>query len=404
MYETILVPVDGSAGADEALRHGVDLAQHYDATVHLVYVVDVGVYGHYGGVDAIEHAEEALEEAGEELLAEARDAVTSADLAAEVHLTRTTPHEGITETARQVGADLVVMGTERRSADYRHMLGSVSERVIRTTPVPVHLVKADTGPGPELEIRAAVPEDAGTVRAVASRSMQRSYGSFLEASTIDAAVDDWFGRDRFEDLLGDPTAIVLVAEADGTVVGFSQGHVVETPSGSTGTVHWLHVAPNHRGRGIGEQLFEHTSEALTERDVDRIRGLVLAANERGAAFYRAMGLEEVGRQEVELGGESRAELVFAEPEAPGAGAEERQPVATTTEEGETLYVDYEESEIGSKAPFFAAYRTADRETRYGWFCSNCESFDTAMDPMGRIVCNQCGNRHKATRWDAVATE
>ena len=30
-----------------------------------------------------------------------------------------------------------------------------------------------------------------------------------------------------------------------------------------------------------------------------------------------------------------------------------------------------------------------------------ETIETAMDPMGRIVCNECGNRHRATRWDAA---
>ena len=36
MYRTILIPTDGSAGSTEALRHGIDLAHRYDATVHLV--------------------------------------------------------------------------------------------------------------------------------------------------------------------------------------------------------------------------------------------------------------------------------------------------------------------------------------------------------------------------------
>ncbi|MEF8777266.1 MAG: universal stress protein, partial [Haloarculaceae archaeon] len=143
MYETILIPTDGSNGSEKALEHGIDIAEKYGATVHLVYVIDVGVYDHYGGVDAFEHAEEALEETGDELLAEARERVEAASLPVESHKARTTPHEGISDTADRIDADLIVMGTERRPAEYRHMIGSVSERVIRTSPVPVHLVKAD---------------------------------------------------------------------------------------------------------------------------------------------------------------------------------------------------------------------------------------------------------------------
>lgn len=145
MYDTILVPADGSEGANAALRHGIDLAEKYDATVHLVYVVDEGVFGHYGGIDVIEHAEEALAEAGEDALRAARERVEAADRPVETHVERTDPHEGILDAARRVGADLIVMGTERRSDEYRRLIGSVSERVLRLSPVPVHLVK--TGPG-----------------------------------------------------------------------------------------------------------------------------------------------------------------------------------------------------------------------------------------------------------------
>ncbi|MFL9709025.1 universal stress protein, partial [Aeromonas veronii] len=40
MYETILVPTDGSEVAETAVNHALDLAETYDATVHTIYVVD----------------------------------------------------------------------------------------------------------------------------------------------------------------------------------------------------------------------------------------------------------------------------------------------------------------------------------------------------------------------------
>ena len=72
-----------------------------------------------------------------------------------------------------------------------------------------------------------------------------------------------------------------------------------------------------------------------------------------------------------------------------------------TDEGETVYVSRTEGDRGSKAPFLVVYRTEDAERRYGWFCSNCSSFDTAMDSMGRIECNVCRNLRKADEWDAA---
>jgi hypothetical protein len=73
----------------------------------------------------------------------------------------------------------------------------------------------------------------------------------------------------------------------------------------------------------------------------------------------------------------------------------------TTESGRTVYVAEDERKVGSKGPFFAVYATPDREDRYGYFCSACGSFDNAMDTMGRIVCNECGNTRKPEEWDAV---
>jgi len=75
--------------------------------------------------------------------------------------------------------------------------------------------------------------------------------------------------------------------------------------------------------------------------------------------------------------------------------------AKTTTDGQTLYVAREEAERGSKAPFFVAYESADGEERWGYFCSHCESFDNAMDSMGRIECNACSNLRKPDEWDAA---
>ncbi len=75
--------------------------------------------------------------------------------------------------------------------------------------------------------------------------------------------------------------------------------------------------------------------------------------------------------------------------------------ATTTTDDETVYVSRGEGTRGSKGPFFVVYRTPEAERRYGYFCGNCETLDNAMDSMGRIECNRCGNLRKATEWDAA---
>ncbi len=66
----------------------------------------------------------------------------------------------------------------------------------------------------------------------------------------------------------------------------------------------------------------------------------------------------------------------------------------------TLYVS-SQRERGNKGPFRVVYADADGESRWGFFCTNCETFDNAVDSMGRIQCNVCSNYHKAEEWDAA---
>ncbi|MFB6179208.1 MAG: DUF5816 domain-containing protein [Halorientalis sp.] len=75
--------------------------------------------------------------------------------------------------------------------------------------------------------------------------------------------------------------------------------------------------------------------------------------------------------------------------------------ARTTEDGETLYVDERTVERGSKGPFYVVYTSSAGDTKWGYFCAHCKSFDTAMDSMGRIECNDCRNLRKPDQWDAA---
>ena len=75
--------------------------------------------------------------------------------------------------------------------------------------------------------------------------------------------------------------------------------------------------------------------------------------------------------------------------------------AIRTAAGETVHVDRSAGERGSKGVFFVAYVSEAAEDRWGYFCGNCETTDNAMDTMGRIECNVCGNVKKPDEWDAA---
>ncbi|WP_096395923.1 universal stress protein [Halorubrum trapanicum] len=144
MYDNVLLPTDGSVGVDRAIDHAIDAADRYDATLHVLYVVDSDVVNAYSGdefVDGAEGAEETLEESGREALDAVAERARDAGVETATALRYGVPHEEILRYADEEDVDLTVMGSKTRSGDYRRMLGSVTERVSRQSPAPVSIVK-----------------------------------------------------------------------------------------------------------------------------------------------------------------------------------------------------------------------------------------------------------------------
>ncbi|ARS90866.1 universal stress protein [Natrarchaeobaculum aegyptiacum] len=144
MYETVLAPTDGSDRSLAALEHAIDLANRYDATLHTQYVVESSpafdaeideeterdIYG-----SLIEAGERAVEEVAAEANSQGLDDVETA-------VDRGAPHEEILTYVEDNDVDIVVMATAGRTGSSRELIGSVAERVVRSSPVPVVTVNA----------------------------------------------------------------------------------------------------------------------------------------------------------------------------------------------------------------------------------------------------------------------
>jgi nucleotide-binding universal stress UspA family protein len=146
MYERILLPTDGDTSTTDATRHAIELAAATGATLSVLYVVDEDVYSAYPGDEYVhdhEGAEAGLEEAGREALDAVSSKAEEADVAVETTMRHGQPHEEILHHVDDAGVDLVVMGTKARSGEYRQLLGSVTDRVVRLCEVPVTVVKTD---------------------------------------------------------------------------------------------------------------------------------------------------------------------------------------------------------------------------------------------------------------------
>ncbi|MFC7249688.1 GNAT family N-acetyltransferase [Halomicroarcula sp. GCM10025324] len=240
-----------------------------------------------------------------------------------------------------------------------------------------------------MNIRTAEPADRPAIRDVARRSLQASYS--LGPQAITSAIEEWYDEDRLDEIMADEDHTVLVADRDGQVVAFSESVV---PGDDTGTLLWLHVDPAHRGEGIASELFEETRDHLTDLGAAHLDGRVLADNVEGNAFYTDRGFDQVGTDEVEIDGRTYVENIYAEAEQWG-----REPIEA--DDGRTVYIDHDNSERGSIAPFNVVFVDEEGQDRYGYFCSNCNTLANSMDSMGRIECDSCGNVRKPLRWDAA---
>ncbi|SFR47023.1 GNAT family N-acetyltransferase [Halogeometricum limi] len=249
-----------------------------------------------------------------------------------------------------------------------------------------------------MDLRDATTQDVDQIRTVAHESMKASYGHAIDEETIEEAVEGWYDSEKLGDALEDDNTVFIVAVDDGTVVGFIQAYVSKGRE-AVGEIDWLHVLPDNRGEGIGSQLLKRIEQELTGEGVDRIEGRVLSDNEAGGDFYAEQGYDQSDERTIEVGEQSFEELEYEkllDVDEDRVLTEER-----TTEDGQTVYVAYDDAVRGSKAPFYAVFTDENREERYGWMCGEDESFDIAMDTMERIECNTCENKRKAARWDAA---
>lgn len=140
--DKILVPVDFSDHSRRALETGAEFAKSFGATVHLLHcyqVPPVGVSPY--GVVVPESFDREVREAAARMANEWREKLDAAGVKSEVSLSAGSPALAISEAAKELGVDLIIMGT-RGLSGFKHMLlGSVAERTLRTAPCPVLTVK-----------------------------------------------------------------------------------------------------------------------------------------------------------------------------------------------------------------------------------------------------------------------
>lgn len=134
MYDTILVPTDGSDGANRAIEHAFELAVRHDAAVHGLFVVDHRQYGE-PALSSVELVIDEVEDHGQSLLSEVAERADNEEIEVVTRCCHGIPQEEIVAYADEIDADLIVVGYQGHS--HRNRIGSVAERVVREAGRPV---------------------------------------------------------------------------------------------------------------------------------------------------------------------------------------------------------------------------------------------------------------------------
>jgi nucleotide-binding universal stress UspA family protein len=142
-FKHILVPTDFGDSAERALDVAVDLAKKYAASLTVVHVYEIPAYVYEGmmtsPVDLLTPIRETAERQLDSTLRDVRTRIPDTKGILGVGI----PWQEIQKVIAETHPDLVVMGTHGRRGVSHVLLGSVAEKIVRLSPVPVLTVRAN---------------------------------------------------------------------------------------------------------------------------------------------------------------------------------------------------------------------------------------------------------------------
>lgn len=303
-----------------------------------------------------------------------------------------------------------------------------------------------------MELREPTAADGHRIAELVESAMTASYR--LSPGQIDALIEDEFSPDAVTAKVESDGTLVRVLEVGGeagpapeenesddeepVIAGYVEGRLQEP----RGEVRWLFVDPELRGLGIGTSAFDAAVEALTDAGATEIVATTFEANAEGGDFFDRLGFERVDERTIDVADETLHAVVYAEPGSQQASEEGTDADATTgadadsanedaagdeeedqlpddpreldlpetdradgattarTEDGQQVFLAFEEMESGTDGPFFATYLDEAKEDPHGYYCSNCGSLSVTADVSDRIACPDCGNDHTERSSDA----
>ena len=140
--EKILLPTDLSKYSAYALPYAVEMAKTYNASLHLLHVVETNWLGITGSAEFPGQTQEFIDTAVKAAEKEVEDLAESIDgVNIEASVILGTPHAEVVRYARDNNIDLIVLATHGRTGLSHVLMGSVAEKVVQMAPCPVLSIK-----------------------------------------------------------------------------------------------------------------------------------------------------------------------------------------------------------------------------------------------------------------------
>jgi nucleotide-binding universal stress UspA family protein len=140
-FKHILVPTDFSVASSAAIELAVTMASKFGAELTLLHVWELPVYPYMELMMLSPALTNSVEKAATECLATKLKEVQSSLPRAKSKLMMGVPWQQIVEVIKESKADLLVMGTHGRRGLEHALMGSVAEKLVRLSPVPVLTVR-----------------------------------------------------------------------------------------------------------------------------------------------------------------------------------------------------------------------------------------------------------------------
>ncbi|MEI6840500.1 MAG: universal stress protein [Methanomicrobiales archaeon] len=141
MFSKILVAIDGSGKSGQALEAAIDEARVWKAALHVIYVVETGLFSSMPMDNTWEIMLSMLETEGGKAIANAKKQAETKGVVVTPHLKQGHAGDEIIKAATDIGADVVVVGSHGKSNVDRLLIGSVSSFVVSNCPVAVLVVR-----------------------------------------------------------------------------------------------------------------------------------------------------------------------------------------------------------------------------------------------------------------------